>query len=259
MYIIAVTGGIACGKTVVSREIQKFGAVIISADRIAHALSRPGRAIYNAYVEHFGRGILDAEEKLDRRAIAGIVFNDPEQRKWINQTTHPLLLNRVRDKLVKFQERGVPIAVLDVPLLFEAGWEYLADEVWVVCLNRGKQFRRLMFRNQLTPSEAEARINSQMSIKDKRERADRVINNNRTRATLKRRVQEVMNRQFPHLTRTPPLEEELEAIKLSRTKRYEEWLKFEAERARARAQTLWDIAHWYEEDEDDLSGSPVEM
>ena len=212
MYIIAVTGGIACGKTVVSREIQKFGAEIISADAIAHELSEPGQPIYDAYVRHFGSSILDEQERLDRRMIAGIVFNDLEERKWIDQTTHPLLLNRVRDKLVEVQSRGVPIAVLDIPLLFEAGWQHLADEVWVVWLSKARQFRRLMYRNRLSPFEAAARINSQMDVNRKRALADFVINNSRPRPELKAYIQRLMNRRFPHLTRNPNLKEELAVL-----------------------------------------------
>ena len=216
MYIIAVTGGIACGKTVVSSEIKKFGAELISADAIAHELSAPGQPIYNAYVKHFGTDILDSDRNLDRRAIAGIVFNNIEERRWIDETTHPILLNRVRERLVECQAQGFPIAVLDVPLLFEAGWEYLADEVWVVCLTKARQLRRLMFRNNLSRKEASARINAQMDLWEKRRRADFVILNNKTRSRLKGFIQHVMNRKFPHLTRNPSLLDEFRELALLR-------------------------------------------
>ena len=228
MYIIAVTGGIACGKTVVSREISKFGAEIISADAIAYELSEPGQPIYNAYLRHFGRCILDDDEQLNRRAIGGIVFNDMKERKWIDRTTHPLLLNRVRDKLVETQEKGFPIAVLDVPLLFEAGWQYLADEVWVVWLSKMRQFRRLMYRNKLNPFEASARINSQMDVNKKRALADLVINNSRPRAELKAYIEKLMNYKFPHLTRNPSLEDELEMIAAYNLQQKEEREQLEA-------------------------------
>ena len=242
MYIIAITGGIACGKSVVSREIRKFGAEIISADAIAHELSEPGQPIYDAYVEHFGREILDPYGRLDRRAIGRIVFNDLEQRKWINQTTHPMLLNRVREKLVEFQERGLPIAVLDVPLLFEAGWDYLADEIWVVWLNKKKQLSRLMYRNRLSLLEATARINAQMNVYKKRARADVVISNNRTRPQLKALIQRIMRRKFPHLKRHPTLKDEL------------------AHLARVRAQRKWtrELERQLGES-DEAEGSPIEM
>lgn len=235
MYIIAVTGGIACGKTVVSREISKFGAKIISADAIAHELSEPGQPIYNAYVRHFGTSILDSDDQLNRKKIGGIVFNDMKERKWIDYATHPLLLNSVRENLVYAQECGYPIAVLDVPLLFEAGWDYLADEIWVVWLSKARQFRRLMYRNKLNMFEASARINAQMDVRKKRALADVIINNNRPRPELKAYVEKLMNRKFPHLTREPSLEEELAIIAEYNAQRREEEEHFRALKAQQEA------------------------
>lgn len=203
LYIIAVTGGIACGKSVVSREIAKFGAKIISADQIAHELSRPGEPIFNAYVEHFGREILFNNGWLNRQEIGRIVFKDQNERRWIDETTHPLLLNRARDLLEEYQAEGLPLAVLDVPLLFEAGWDVLADEIWVVWLYPRKQLQRLMYRNRLSYLEAVRRINSQMNVYEKRKRADIVINNNASRPMLLNRVQKLIRKKFPHLTYTP--------------------------------------------------------
>lgn len=211
LYIIAVTGGIACGKTVVSYEIRKYGAEVVSADQLVYKMSEPGQPIFNAYVEHFGEGILNEDGKLDRRSIACIVFNDPLEKQWVDQTTHPLILNRIRQQLVEIQKRGAPIAVLDVPLLFEAGWEYMADEVWVVWLAKSKQFRRLMYRNRISYLEAFARINAQMDIELKRERADVAINNSKKKYELKKKVMRLMLEKFPHLSRQGPSIEEEEA------------------------------------------------
>ncbi len=211
LYIIAVTGGIACGKTVVSYEIRKYGAEVVSADHLVYNMSNPGQPIYNAYVEHFGEGILQADGRLDRRSIACLVFNDPLEKQWVDQTTHPMILSRIRQQLVEVQERGAPIAVLDVPLLFEAGWEYLADEVWVVWLQRSRQFRRLMYRNRISYLEAFARINAQMDVREKRSRADVAINNSKNKYELKKKVQRLMLAKFPHLTRQGPSIEEEEA------------------------------------------------
>ena len=208
MYILAVTGGIACGKTVVSHEIGQYGAAIISADQIAYSLSEPGRPIYEAYVEHFGEHILDEGGKLDRRSIACIVFNDSAEKDWVDRTTHPLILNCIRDRLVENQERGVPITVLDIPLLFEVGWEYMADEIWVVWLNSKRQFRRLMYRNRISYLEAFARINAQMDLGEKKKLADATLNNAKTKYELKKKVERLMKVKFPHLKRPIPIEEE---------------------------------------------------
>ena len=208
MFILGVTGGIACGKSSVSRDIVKYGAKIISADQLAHDLSEPGEDIYNAYVRHYGNMILFDNGKLDRRAVADIIFEDKAERRWADNTIHPIILNHVRDRLEQYQKLGVPLTVLDVPLLFEAGWDVLVDEVWVVWLNPNRQITRLMYRNRLTENEAVARVKAQMNIFTKRRRADEVINNNGTRVAVYKRVQFLMQKKFPHLSRCQSIEEE---------------------------------------------------
>ncbi len=201
MYIIGVTGGIACGKSTVSNELSKYGAKIINADNIAHWQLAPGGEIYNAYIEHFGRDILNDEGLIDRQKVAAIVFNDKEQLAWINDLAHPILLKHVRQRLVKYQSEGVTLAVLDVPLLFEAGWEKECDEVWVVHLKQGRQVARLMERNNLTFEEASGRIKAQMSGKERRKRADVVIDNNDSKISTKSQIKRLIRCKFPHLLR----------------------------------------------------------
>ena len=203
MFILGVTGGIACGKSSVSREIAKYGGKIISADQLAHDLSEPGEAIYNAYVERYGKMILFDNGRLDRRALADIIFEFESERRWADDTIHPIILNRVRDLLEQYQEAGISIVVLDVPLLFEAGWDKMADEVWVAWLSPGKQLSRLMYRNHLSRHEAAARIKAQMNMFARRKLADVVINNNGLRQVVQRRIQRIMSKKFPHLIYDP--------------------------------------------------------
>lgn len=216
MFILGVTGGIACGKSSVSRDIAKYGARVIGADQLAHDLSEPGQAIYNAYVERYGEMILFDNGNLDRRAVADIIFEDKAERRWADETIHPIILNQVRDQLELYQSRGVRLTVLDVPLLFEAGWDAMVDEVWVVWLNPHRQLTRLMYRNRLNETDALARINAQMDIFDKRELADEVINNAASRYVVHRRVEAIMKRKFPHFRRRPSIEEEEAARRAAR-------------------------------------------
>ena len=199
MYIIGITGGIACGKSTVSNEITKFGGKVINADNIAHWQMAPGGEIYKAYIRHFGKDILNDENLIDRRKVAAIVFNNKSELDWINGTTHPLLLRLMREKLVEYQNKGVPLIALDVPLLYEAGWDVECDEVWVVHLKHNSQVKRLMERNNLTLEEAQARIGAQMSGKERRRRADRVIDNNNYKSSTRRQVRRLILRRFPHL------------------------------------------------------------
>ena len=199
MYIIGVTGGIACGKSTVSNELSKYGAKIINADKMAHWQLSPGGEIYNAYIRHFGKDILNEEGIINRQKIASIVFNDKEQLDWINETTHPILLKHVRQRLVEYQNLGITLVILAVPLLYEAGWDKECDEVWVVHLKYSRQITRLMERNNLTLEEAESRIKAQISGKARRKLADVVIDNNGYKSATQKQIRRLIRSRFPHL------------------------------------------------------------
>lgn len=181
MKIIGLTGGIACGKSTVSRALRAHGAAIIDADALAHELSQPGQAIFNGYVERFGRGIVTAGGTLDRAAIAARVFADPAVRTEVDAITHPLIRAAAEERLRAARAAEKRAAVLDVPLLFEAGWDALADEVWVVALPAEEQLARLLARDKsMSEGEARARISAQMPLTEKCARADIVIDNSGT-------------------------------------------------------------------------------
>ena len=179
MFIIGLTGGIACGKSAVADEFRNYGAVTLDIDTITHQLLKPGGELFSTYVQHFGEGIINEEGKLDRKAVGEIIFNDIEERQWINSVAHPVILNRVRDFLVNCSNRGEALVILEIPLLFEVGWEFLVDETWAVYVTKEKQFWRLMQRDGVTREQAEVRINAQMSPKKIAKRADVVIDNNK--------------------------------------------------------------------------------
>lgn len=181
MKIIGLTGGIACGKSTVSTELRALGAAIIDADALAHELSQPGQPIFNAYVERFGREIVTAGGTLDRAAIAARVFADPAVRAEVDAIAHPLIRTAAEERLRAARAQNKMAAVLDVPLLFEAGWDTLADEIWVVALPREEQLARLLTRDKnMTEREARARIAAQMPLAEKCARADVVIDNSGT-------------------------------------------------------------------------------
>ena len=181
MKIIGLTGGIACGKSTVSAELRKRGAAIIDADALAHELSQPHQPIYSAYVERFGREIVTADGTLDRAAIARRVFADPAVRAEVEAIAHPIIRRAAEERLRAARDENKRAAVLDVPLLFEAGWDALADETWVVALPREKQLARLLARDKaMDAGEARARIAAQMPLAEKCARADVVIDNSGT-------------------------------------------------------------------------------
>ena len=188
MLIIGLTGGIACGKSAVSFTLRKLGAQILDIDTVTHELLEPHGALFETYVQHFGKYIIDSEGFLNRKIIGEIIFNHPDERQWINSVSHPILLNAARDFLEECAEYSVEIAVVEVPLLFEAGWEHLFDEIWAVYVGRAKQIWRLIQRDNLTQQQAIARVNSQMSQEEMCSRADVVINNKKTIGHTKKQI-----------------------------------------------------------------------
>ena len=180
MKILGLTGGIASGKSTVSRHLLGLGAAIIDTDRIAYELAMPHRPLWEAYLEHFGTGVLLPDNTLDRKAIGQRVFRDAMERRWVDDTAHPMIRKTVENQLETCKESGTSVAVLDVPLLFEVGWDSLAESVWVVYVPPAIQLSRLMLRDECDEISARNRIHSQLDMEEKRRRADVVIDNSGT-------------------------------------------------------------------------------
>lgn len=179
MYVIGLTGGIACGKSTVSQWLrEKYRVPVLDADAIAVEMSAAGKPLWQSYVDRYGaqRALLP-DGQLNRAAIGQIVFADPKERTWMDRMAHPLVREEAMRRLQTLREQDVTAAVLDVPLLFEAGWEDMADEVWVVYADEATQLKRLMERNRLSEMLARQRIAAQMPLAEKRKRADVVIDN----------------------------------------------------------------------------------
>ena len=177
MKILGLTGGIATGKSAVSRMLQKLGANVIDTDIIAHSLAEIGEPLYTAYVEHFGEGVKLENGELNRAEIAKRIYENEEERKWINSVAHPLIQAKVEEEISRLKDLGETNAVIEVPLLFESGWQKFADVVWVVYVSKETQCERLQMRDHIDEAAALAKINAQMPIDEKKELADVVINN----------------------------------------------------------------------------------
>ena len=192
MKIIGLTGGIACGKSTVSKALRALGAYIVDADAAAHALSQPKQPLFNAYVERFGADIVGPGGTLDRAAIARLIFADPALRAEVNAIAHPLIRAEAERRLGAARAAGAKAAVLDVPLHFEAGWDAIPDESLFVMLPEEEQLARLCARNPLmSEREARARIAAQMPLTEKCARADVIIDNSGTKEETQQRVKEL--------------------------------------------------------------------
>ena len=197
MKVIGLTGGIASGKSTVSGLLrEQYGAAVLDADEVAREIAEPGEPLWEAFVSRYGKErVLCKNGSLDREAIAEIVFHDASERSWMDEAAHPLIKQRMLDRLADCKTAGETLVVLDVPLLYEAGWEKIPDEVWVVYVDRETQLQRLMHRNQLSEKLAQERILSQMPMEEKKLRADVVIDNSGTREETVAQVQAIFLRQ----------------------------------------------------------------
>ena len=183
-YIVGLTGGIACGKSHVSRELRALGVPVMDADAISHGLTAPGGAALPAIREAFGDDIFDGET-LNRKALGALVFSDDEKRKQLEGILHPLILQTMLEETAA---SAAPIVAWDVPLLFETGLDQQCDEVWCVYITLGEQLKRVMRRDHLSQQAAQARIDSQMSMEEKKNRAAHRISTMGARADTRRHV-----------------------------------------------------------------------
>ena len=183
MYLIGLTGGIASGKTVVARRLAHHGAVHIDADQIAREVVEPHQPALAEIEREFGREVIGADGRLDRAALAAVIFSDPERRATLNAITHPAVKRRVQE-LVSIAEATDPSAVVvyDVPLLVEArvDSEHPFDLIVVVNASTQTRMNRLMELRGLSREEAMHRLNSQVSDTERLAIADVVIDTNGT-------------------------------------------------------------------------------
>lgn len=199
--IIGLTGGIGMGKTTVSQYVgHTYQLPILDADIYAREAVLPGSPILSTIVTRFGSTLLLADGTLDRRRLGEIVFNHPPQRQWLEQQIHPYVqqaMTQARDRLI--QQHHFTLMMV-IPLLFEANLTHLVTETWVVYCSKQRQIDRLRQREQLTSDQIQGRINSQMPIQAKIDRADIQLNNDSTQHSLLRQVDQALAHSVSKLT-----------------------------------------------------------
>ncbi len=192
MLIVGLTGGIASGKSLVSRVFKDLGAHLIDADRIVHDLLEPRQLAWQEVIDHFGKGIMLPSGAVDRRKHGELVFSDIGERAWLNGCLHPKVFDVFRSRILHLQERQPHgIAVFDAALLIETGFHRKMNCTVVVYAEVEQQIERLMLRDRFTREQALARIASQMPLAEKRGQADYVVDNTGTREAAEHRAREV--------------------------------------------------------------------
>jgi dephospho-CoA kinase len=183
---IGLTGGISTGKTTVSRYLSEvYQWPILDADLYARGAVQPGSPVLQEIVRRYGQGILLPDRALNRKQLGEIIFNHPEEKRWVEAQIHPYVRDRF---LAELQPLTDPIVVLAIPLLFESQMTDLVNQIWVVSCSPQQQLERLMARDRLSPEQARSRIHSQMPLAQKIAAADIVFDNSSTVEALLEQV-----------------------------------------------------------------------
>ena len=195
MTTIALTGGIASGKTTISNRLRELGAVIIDADEIAREIVAPGSKTLRAIVDRFGDDVLTADGTLDRKALADIVFNDDVALAALNDITHPEIRRITQERIeARLADDPDTIFVHDIPLLAENRSNYDYDEIWVADAPAELRLERLIDDRGMTREEAQARIDAQVTDEERRMIADVVIDTTRPIPETQEQIDEMFAR-----------------------------------------------------------------
>ncbi len=187
-FVIGLTGNIATGKSEVARFLERLGARVIDADKVAHEVMRPEGPAYEAVLQAFGREILAAGETVDRAKLGAIVFRDAEALRRLEKAVHPATQARVDTLIAQATE---PVVVVEAIKLIEAGMHHRCDELWVVTSPRSLQIRRLMEQRGLSEADAALRVDAQPPQQQKALLADRLFVNDGGLDELEKNVRQV--------------------------------------------------------------------
>lgn len=208
MKIIGLTGGIGTGKSTVSAMLRDLGATVVDADEATRAVQAPGSEGLRLLAAEFGSGILTAGGELDRARLADIAFRDPEARARLNAIVHPRVRQWMAERQQEAVERGDPLVVMDIPLLFEARGAGAFETVVLVYAPEDVQVRRLVELRGMTEEAARARMAAQLPIDEKRRLATHVIENTGDLDQLRREVERVWRQLSEGLEHHEPEDQE---------------------------------------------------
>ena len=185
---VAITGGIACGKSLFSRFLSERGVDILDADDVVHRLEAPGGAAVGVIRSIFGKNVVRPDGGVDRVALGNIVFGDACARERLNRVVHPLVRQCIREWL---DRSGGRLKAVVIPLLFEAGWDGEWDVIICLVSSEAAQTERLMRLRGLSAEQARARLAAQMPLADKAARSHLVVKNDADAEALEREAAEV--------------------------------------------------------------------
>lgn len=192
ILVLGITGSFGGGKTTLAGMFKSLGASVIDADKIYHRLISPGTSVYKRVVSIFGREILKKNRQIDRKKLAQVAFNNRASLKRLSQITHPAIIRKIKIELSKLKRaKGFKMAVIDAPLLIEAGSLEMVDKLIVVKTAGRNQIARCKRHWKLSRAKIAQRIKSQAPLKEKIKLADYAIDNNGTLRETREQVKNI--------------------------------------------------------------------
>lgn len=185
MLVIGLTGGIASGKSTVTKLLIDKGVKVLDADQIVRQMQQPNTKLLKQLAEVFGDQMILEDGHLNRQELGQLIFNDKRAKETLDQIMKPLIREKLLEEIEEVKIHQESMVVLDLPLLYEFELQSLVDYTIVVYVSRETQVRRLMERDQIDEAYALAKINSQMSLDKKRELANFVLINEGTMSELR--------------------------------------------------------------------------
>jgi dephospho-CoA kinase len=173
----ALTGGIATGKSTVAGILSELGAQLIDTDRLAREIVEPGTPVLERIAEVFGREYILPDNTLNREMMRNLIIKDTGKRNTLNSITHPAIMERVNLQLAEYSSKNIEPVIIDVPLLFETGWDRYFSKIILVYAPPSLQIERLMKRDGIDRETAGTTLKAQMPVDEKRTKSDFIIDN----------------------------------------------------------------------------------
>lgn len=186
-FVLGLTGGIASGKSTVLNFFKAYHFPIVDGDQIAREIVQVGQPALKAIAAHFGTEILLPNGELNRKKLGALIFADAKKRKALDTLLNPYLRTAIY-QAVAVEKQQADLVIVDLPLLYEGHYEALMDQIAVVYLPEDTQIERLMQREQISYQAAKQRVDSQMSIEEKKARADILFDNQGSLTQTKEQV-----------------------------------------------------------------------
>ncbi len=199
--IIGLTGNIGTGKSTVAWMFEELGVATLNADTIAHEVITPKKFAWKKIYERYGRVVLLDDDIIDRKALAQIIFQDSVEREFLESVIHPHVREEIKHRIGIMTKAKEPFLIIEVPLLFEAGWSDIFDAIIVVRCDEEMEIKRCAEKFEISDEEVRLRIAAQLPIEKKVDTADAVIDNDgdldETRVQVTRLHKEMIKGTFP--------------------------------------------------------------